>query len=66
MKSLIIIISSLFISTDNITPEANKEVAALENPYEKKKKNKRDAYYLMVMGVLVYIALGLEDKKNKK
>ncbi|MBC8303197.1 MAG: hypothetical protein H8E55_46505 [Pelagibacterales bacterium] len=65
MKALIIIISSLFISTDNVTPEINKEVAVLENPYAKKKKNKRDAYYFIIMGIITYCALGLEKKKDE-
>jgi len=67
MKTLIIILSSLFISTDNAIPEINKEAAitVTKNPYAKKENNKIDSYYCIIIGILIYAALGLENKKDE-
>ena len=43
----------------------NKEVAAVEDRYAKKAKNKRDAYYFLIMGTVIYIALGIKKERKK-
>jgi uncharacterized integral membrane protein len=65
MKILIIILSSLFIQTNNDTPEINKEITVTDSSNYVKKQKKRDAYYYIIVGTLIYITLGLESKKDK-
>jgi len=65
MKILIIILSSLFIQTNNDTPEINKEITVTDSSNYVKKQKKRDAYYYIIGGTLIYITLGLESKKDK-
>tara|TARA_Y100000310_G_C20686175_1_gene819170 strand:- start:3094 stop:3300 length:207 start_codon:yes stop_codon:yes gene_type:complete len=66
MKILIIILTSFFIQINNNIPEVNKEIAVTDSSiYVKKKKKNRDAYYCIIIGTLIYIALGLENKKDK-